>query len=287
MRPLAQILILILITTLASFSENLKKLETLIQEGKVKEALTEADRILSETPNNRKALACRIDLNVALRKWDHVITDLTKLIKIFPEADQLLIKRAMIHQLNQKYDKALKDLLAAEKLNPYNENLCLDKARLFIAQHKVNKAVAELTKTLTVVPTNVPIRMMRAELWVILHDIDNALVDFNRVLKIEPKNTQALNSLAWFMATWPDKKYRNGKRSIELATRACEISEWKNVAIIDTLAAAYAENNQFDKAVEYSKKALADSPTELLEELKIRLEMFKQGRPHRETPSLK
>ena len=35
------------------------------------------------------------------------------------------------------------------------------------------------------------------------------------------------NGLAWLLAACPEGKYRDGKRAVELATKACELSGWR------------------------------------------------------------
>ena len=46
--------------------------------------------------------------------------------------------------------------------------------------------------------------------------------------------TRMLNELAWLQATCPEAKARDGKQAVEHATRACELSAWKEAAFLDT-----------------------------------------------------
>jgi len=49
---------------------------------------------------------------------------------------------------------------------------------------------------------------------------------------------------------------RDGATAIELATQACEIAEYKNAGNLKALAAAFAEDGQFTKAVGWQEKAI-------------------------------
>jgi eukaryotic-like serine/threonine-protein kinase len=79
------------------------------------------------------------------------------------------------------------------------------------------------------------------------------------VIKVQPACVLAYDSLARLLATCPDEKARHGKRAVEYATTACEMTDWKDPLCLDTLAAAYAEAGQFEEAVRYQTRALDDT----------------------------
>jgi hypothetical protein len=93
-------------------------------------------------------------------------------------------------------------------------------------------------------------------------------------------------TLAWRLATCPAEKFRDGKRAIQMATKACELAEWDSSWKLHTLAAAYAEAGQFDEAVRYARRALEDPAyrSRADDEFRQRLELYKQKKPYRESP---
>ncbi|WP_395744566.1 hypothetical protein [Prosthecobacter sp.] len=90
------------------------------------------------------------------------------------------------------------------------------------------------------------------------------------------------NSLAWLLATCPEDRVRNGVRAVEIATQACEFTNWEDAAIIDTLAAAYAEKGDFDAALKWSAKAVELSGDNGRESLRKHHEAFAKKQPLRE-----
>ncbi|MEX2026759.1 MAG: hypothetical protein WEH44_05650, partial [Pirellulaceae bacterium] len=110
------------------------------------------------------------------------------------------------------------------------------------------------------------------------------IADYEKAMAIDPENTGVLNNLAWVMATSPEDGVRNAKRSIELATKACELTEYKQAHILSTLASGYAESGDWETALKWSSKAVevGSDEAETIDQLKKELESYKEKKPWRE-----
>src|SRR5262249_10113178 len=114
-------------------------------------------------------------------------------------------------------------------------------------------------------------------------ELDAAIASFQAEIRLYPKFPPAHNALAWLLAAGPDG-VRNSKQAIEHATWACELTAWKVPYPIATLAAAHAEAGNFDRAVEFQKKALSfpDFEKEQGKVVQERLEMYERKMPCRD-----
>jgi hypothetical protein len=67
------------------------------------------------------------------------------------------------------------------------------------------------------------------------------------------------------------------------ATRACELTGWKNAGVLDTLAAASAEAGDFASAVKWQTRAIELLPgQERNKDLRSRLDLYQHQQPYRE-----
>ena len=76
---------------------------------------------------------------------------------------------------------------------------------------------------------------------------------------------------------------RNGTNAVRLAEQAVAASSRTNANFLDTLAAAYAETHQFDKAVSTQNEAIALLSNEVEKsDYKSRLKLYQDKTPYRQ-----
>ena len=116
------------------------------------------------------------------------------------------------------------------------------------------------------------------------NDVSESVREYRAALNINPEWPDVLNNLAWILATDPDPKVRNGDEAVRLAERACQLVGFKTPMFIGTLAAAYAEAGNFEKAIEMGDAAYQTAnsagQTEVAEKNLELLKLYRAGQPY-------
>jgi len=110
-----------------------------------------------------------------------------------------------------------------------------------------------------------------------------AAAHYDEAIRLDPDYAELLNNLAMMLAACPEAKYRDGKKAVETATRACELTVWQQPGCLDTLAAAYAEAGDFDSAVTWQTRAIGLLMDETRQDdYRSRLVLYQAKKPYRE-----
>lgn len=150
-------------------------------------------------------------------------------------------------------------------------------------QKEYAKAERDWTEALRLVPSDPAAHYGRAVTRHLNKDYAGALEDYGVVLRLSPNHAGAFAGRAWLRATCSEGKFRDGAEAVRDARRACELTAWGDPDCIDNLAAAYAENGQFDEAGRWQSKAL-EFPAfqgQSRENALVRVKLYKDGKPYR------
>jgi Zn-dependent protease len=109
-----------------------------------------------------------------------------------------------------------------------------------------------------------------------------AIDDYREALRLQPQ-ANAHNNLAWILATCPVDELRNGHEAVDLATAACEATQWRNPSCLGTLGAACAEVGDFVQALNLQERANSDPKywQTYAQSAAERMRLYEQGRPYR------
>jgi tetratricopeptide (TPR) repeat protein len=105
---------------------------------------------------------------------------------------------------------------------------------------------------------------------------------FELAVAKRPKLAAAHNALAWFRATCPEDKYRNGEAALKHAQEAYDLVNPKAWNYYGTLAASHAEVGDFKQATKWAKKAISGAPDAEKVSGRERLALYKAQKPYRE-----
>ncbi|HUT37464.1 MAG TPA: tetratricopeptide repeat protein [Planctomycetota bacterium] len=221
-------------------------------------------------------------------KFDEAISDYSRAIEMDPLSSMNYDNRGWAYRQKGNNEAAIGDCSVSIFLDPKNDWAYRLRAKVYWAEGRYDKALADFARAIELRPEDGSAYGERASLYVTMGKNDKALADYSKAVEVSPNDPRVFNSLAWLRATSLDKAFRNGKAAIENATKACELTNWKEAYYLDTLAAAYAEDGQFDEAVKWQTKALADPAflkdvgTQEFAKARERLDLYKQKEAYRD-----
>jgi tetratricopeptide (TPR) repeat protein len=190
-----------------------------------------------------------------------------------------------------RMDEGIVEFQKAVSILPGNAVFRDNLGKAFLAKGRQREAMIQFQKVLD----NNPLEpKANYHLGIVLFQtgrVDEAMAHFEKALENHPEFADAWDSLdhtAWLLATSPEASLRNGPKALALARQLDRLSGGNNPALLDTLAAAYAENGQFPEAVDAAQRALAlalsqNNPA-LENTLRQHIKLLQAGSPLRSAP---
>ncbi|MHC4417507.1 MAG: tetratricopeptide repeat protein [Planctomycetota bacterium] len=187
-----------------------------------------------------------------------------------------------------EYAGALEHFHKALRVKPNWAEVYYDMGRAAYLQDKRELALKYCAKAVRVKCDFRTARINLAETFAKMDKFRLAVEHFNKALEYEPADIHSLRTLAWLLAVIEDDDIHDPGAAVKLAQRACELTNYEQAEMLDTLAIAYAAAGRFAQAVQTAKQALelaVAGEEDLALKIHQRLQLYQAGQPYRQ-PSL-
>ena len=172
-----------------------------------------------------------------------------------PNSAEAQNEEAQLLSQKNDYKTALEHYRKAMELDPDFVIARSNYVKTMASQGRIHEAIQFLGKELAKDPDIIEGHSLLGLALDVAGSRKEAVLVFLSGLEREPNNVKILRELAWIKATSKDAQLRNGPEALQLAKRAVELAP-SDADFHQVLAAAYAENRQFENAISSARRAL-------------------------------
>ena len=178
------------------------------------------------------------------------------------------------------------ELAAAVALNPTATDVRKSLAIALIQDEQVPAAADHLKTVLAQDPGDAVALFHLANCQRVMQEWDSAVSNYRAALQANPNMLLAANNLAFIRAAHPRSQFRDGREAVGLAEHICEQTKFRHPSFLDTLAIAYAENGQFEQAIQAARRAVEllqaqPDTADQIKPIRARLELFQNHQVYR------
>src|SRR5262249_6558692 len=183
-------------------------------------------------------------------------------------------------------DAAIAEAHVAMNFDPNNADTHAVLGMALMTKGQLEEAIAQLSKAVEILPDYSHAHYNLAVALAEKGDPVDAIAHYEKAIQAQPDLVEALTNLAWIFASSSDANIRNGPKAVELAEKASQLTNDTRPVVLRTLAAGYATNKSFDKALEASRRALQSAEeqrnSELAETIRREMSLYEVGMPYHE-----
>jgi tetratricopeptide (TPR) repeat protein len=248
--------------------------------GRHDEAIADLSKAIELDPANPGAFIARANSRAKTGKTDVALADCNEAIRLAPSFAAAYHNRGLIWSDVGQRDKAVEDFTEAIRLDPQLAFAYHNRGNVRRELGEYDKAIADFNEAIRLEPQYSLAYYNRGIVWYHKREYEKAVSDYERALEIGLGEPFVHNAIAWTRATCPDLSIRDGKAALKHAKIACKLTSFKDYAFVDTLAAAYAQANDFENAVSTIDLALKLAPGDRREDLEARRARYKVGQTY-------
>jgi tetratricopeptide (TPR) repeat protein len=194
-----------------------------------------------------------------------------------PKYAEAYYRRGGIKLIDNHYFMAIFDFDVSLRLDPHHYKALSARGLCSLNLSEIEKARSDFDASILENAKWYESYLGRGILGMKQGDYSKAIADLEMAYQLNPEDVQVLTMLAFVKSSSPVKALRDGSKAALYASKACQLTKYQDSTVLIMSADAYAENGQFEQAVELLETAIKidDIRASTLENVKRAVEKYK------------
>jgi tetratricopeptide (TPR) repeat protein len=225
-------------------------------------------------------------LSIDQKRWADAVTCYTKAAALAPDNYNDHLNLAIAYRMSGQTESAMAELKQAIAINPLESKPPFMLGQLLLESSRPADAIAPLARSVSLDPMFADAQLALGNALMRSGHGDRAVGPLMAAMQLAPASPEPVSELAWLLATHPNDNVRRGEDAMFLANHAKEMMTSPSPKMLDTLAAAMAEQQQFDQAAATAAKAAelarSSGDQKLAGEIESHLQHYREHQPVRD-----
>ncbi len=252
--------------------------------GKFEEAVQQFRLGLEIEPDNVEILNNLGMAYQSLDKLDEAIESYLEVLRLDASFSKAHYNLGRVFKLKGAPDKAMAYFQEAVRLEPSYAEAHNDLGMLLAPRGQYDQAEHHFKEVLRIMPSWTDNHDKLGHIYYLQGKHPLAVTHWKEAVKLQPDSAETLSNLAWLLAASADAKLREPDQAVTFAEKACKLTNYADPQKLDTLAVAYAAEEDFSKAIETAVKAIelaaSAGSEDLVDRIKKRLALYKTNQPY-------
>lgn len=249
--------------------------------GDAEGSLADSERAIELDPEDPNGYAQKGQGLRSLGRHAEAAQAFESVVRIAPDDPSVWADLAYFRAEAGSFEEALGAIDEVIRLQGEDPKHSAFKAQALLRLDRFAEAIEAAEMAIDMRPDQAEFYVIRAECFKRLRDFERMFEDLQTARRWSPDEPMILNLLAWHLSTCPVDALRDARLALDLAMRAVDGTEGRDSNILDTLAAALAENGRFPEARRRLRQAIELDPSCNQEVRKVMSLAFEEGRPYR------
>lgn len=181
--------------------------------------------------------------------WSESEKHLRLLTHLVPQWWEWQIQMAQAHVQQGRMEEAVQAYRRALRLNPHHERAWMALAAILDGLNHHDQAIRCLRKAIALNPRMPVPYVSLGNVYMETQSYERAHEVYMEATRLAPQSPEIIGRLAWFYAVVPRRELRNGSVAVELAERACGMTDYSDLDLLTVLVEAYVEAGQTENAM--------------------------------------